>query len=258
MDHETLKRRFAPRIRHCLGDQRFCRISRNVALISVDTTQRASRPARANASEERRGSLKVPHRPLELGRAVLGNGHADAGRRCDANHALGWPERCTSSSSSRRGGASHRATGAAENTRRAERVGSAYAWRAGTILSRAVVVLCGPVDGIQYPAPEASSRLLGRRAGGLVLRAPGHGLGRVRAGLLPRAPGRRQGPPFQGDLFGPDPGSRDEGRRLGTLQVMDGDTIVLERPLCAGKAVKRGSLIRRAWQAARNLIRSRI
>ena len=49
-----------------------------------------------------------------------------------------------------------------------------------------------------------------------------------------------------------------QGQRLGTLQVMDGDTVVLEKPLYAGKAIDRGSLIWRAWQATRNLIRSHI
>ncbi len=39
---------------------------------------------------------------------------------------------------------------------------------------------------------------------------------------------------------------------------MDGDTVVLEKPLYAGKAIDRGSLIWRAWQATRNLIRSHI
>ncbi len=120
-----------------------------------------------------------------------------------------------------------------------------------------MVVLCGPVDGIQYPAPEASSRLLGRRAGGLVLRAPGNGLGRVRAGLLvPRGGGKDLR--FKATYSSPIQAPVMQGRRLGMLQVMDGDTVVLERPLCAGKAVERGSLIQRAWQAARNLIRSRI
>ena len=49
-----------------------------------------------------------------------------------------------------------------------------------------------------------------------------------------------------------------QGQRLGTLQVMDGDAVVLEAPLYAAKTVERGSLFRRAWQAARNLIRNHI
>ena len=49
-----------------------------------------------------------------------------------------------------------------------------------------------------------------------------------------------------------------QGQRLGTLQVMDGDAVVLEAPLYAAKTVERGSLFRRAWQAVRNLIRNHI
>ena len=91
--------------------------------------------------------------------------------------------------------------------------------------------------------------------GGTQSRVPLVGKGAIKV-LLPRGGGATD---FRAKVVykGPVEAPVRQGDKVAMLQVTNGGAVILETPLFAGETVERGSLVRRAWDAAAELVLSR-